>query len=103
MSESLKINTVKLTCYSIENRASAVRCKLAAACAIVAGTLVATLDIVWVIGACSGDVRPPRSRTTTRRDADTCATCATTIDGGIDRGEYGKERDDGEGAHSSSL
>ena len=103
MSESSKRNTVKLTCYSIENRASAVRCKLAAACAIVAGTLVTALDVFWVIGACSGDVRPPCSRTTTGRHANACAASATTIDGGIYRGEYGEERDDGEGAHSSSL
>jgi len=76
---------------------------LAAACAIVAGTLVAALDVFWVIGACSGDICPPCSRTTTGRDADTWAACATTIDGGIGGGEYGEERDDGEGAHSSSL
>ena len=59
VSESLKINTVKFTCYSIKSRASAVRCKLVAACAIVAGTLVAAIDVFWVIGACTGDVRPP--------------------------------------------
>jgi len=76
---------------------------LAGACVIVAGTLIAALDVVWVIGTRSGDVRPPCSRTTTGRDADAWAACATTIDGGIGGGKYGEERDDGEGAHSSSL
>jgi len=104
MSDSLrKAQYISHTCDSVIGRTAAVRRKFAAAIVIVAGTFIAALDVGRVIGTRSRDVCSPCSRAVASRYADARTACAATIDGGVGRGEYGEERDDGEVAHSSKC